>query len=92
MLNIEEGLKPLGEEAVDKVTGFKGVITSVSFDLYGCIQLLVNPGLDKEGKMGESRWMDFDRMEITSNCPVMAVPQFDYTKGPEYKPTSKVIG
>lgn len=27
----------LGLKAEDKVTGFKGVITTLSFDLYGCV-------------------------------------------------------
>jgi len=34
-------LEMLGKEGFDVVTGFDGVITSVSFDLYGCVQAVV---------------------------------------------------
>ena len=36
-------LKLLGLKVKDKVTGFTGIITSVSFDLYGCIQVIITP-------------------------------------------------
>ena len=46
----------LGFRAEDRVTGFKGVVTSVSFDLYGCIQVALNPGMNKDGKLEDGHW------------------------------------
>lgn len=43
MKTVEETLAVLGLPVRDKVTGFDGVITSVSFDLYGCIQVVKTP-------------------------------------------------
>ena len=63
-------LKLLGFKAQDKVTGFKGVITSVSFDLFGCIQAALSAP-EKDGKIGESYWLDTNRMKILSKTPVM---------------------
>ncbi len=56
-------VEQLGYEARDKITGLKGVITSVSFDVSGCIQylLLLKPS---EGKYPESYWLDVNRIEI----------------------------
>jgi hypothetical protein len=34
-------LKLLGTKVRDVVTGFVGIVTSVSFDLYGCVQAVV---------------------------------------------------
>ena len=51
-MDIKKHLEILGFRVTDKVTGLTGVAVSVSFDLYGCIQVIVNPGLDKDGKMG----------------------------------------
>ena len=36
--NILGHLELLGQKVEDKVTGFRGVVTTISFDLYGCIQ------------------------------------------------------
>lgn len=92
MTTIETHLSKLGKPCRDKVTGFKGVIASVSFDLYGCIQAIVNPGMGKDGKLGEQCWFDITRLEVTSDKPVMDVPDFiaglhaSGKKGPAEKP------
>lgn len=91
-MNIDKYMELLGHRAEDKVTGMKGVITSLNFDLYGCIQVTLNPGMDKEGKMRDSLWFDVARMKITSSKPVMDVPDFGekepekYDKGPAERP------
>jgi len=48
--NVQDHLSLLGKEVEDVVTGMSGIVASVSFDLYGCIQAIINPGLDKDGK------------------------------------------
>ena len=45
---LKKHVELLGHRAVDKITGFKGVIDSISFDLYGCIQACVRPAIDKK--------------------------------------------
>lgn len=78
MENVRKHLSLLGKKVEDKVTGSKGVVDSISFDLYGCIQAGVNPGLDKENKQMDCRWLDVSRLKIKSEKPVMDVPDFDY--------------
>ena len=73
---MERYMKLLGMRVKDAVTGFTGVVTSVSFDLYGCVQVIVNPGLDKEGKARDSLWFDFARLKVTAPDPVMPPPDF----------------
>ncbi len=93
MVNVQNHLNMLGMKVKDRVTGFSGVVSSVAFDLYGCIQAIVNPGADKEGKLMDSCWFDISRLEITSKTPVMNRPNFEFgeiaegKKGPEYKPS-----
>ena len=49
----------LGLKVTDQVTGFSGVVTSVGYDLYGCIQAIVTPQLKADAtKLEESRWFD----------------------------------
>lgn len=92
MLKVKEHLNLLGFPCKDKVTGFKGVITTIGFDLYGCIQAIVHPGMDNDGKLGEPIWLDINRLEILANVPVMEQPNFDYgdvaegKKGPSERP------
>lgn len=80
-MNINEHMKLLGLRVKDKVTGFRGVVATIGFDLYGCVQAIVNPGLDKDGKLGEGAWFDVNRLEVQSDKPVMQTPNFDY--GPQ---------
>lgn len=71
----------LGLEARDVVTGYTGVITTVSFDLYGCVQVVVTPKY-KEGKDDiVGRWFDSKRLTVLSKKPVMEVPSFTSVPG-----------
>jgi hypothetical protein len=94
-MKIQEHMELLGMKVSDKVTGFKGVVTSVSFDLYGCIQAIVTPEVSKEGKQEDSRWFDVQRLTVTGKAPVMALPNYEYgyvaegRKGPAEKPCGK---
>jgi len=85
---VDTYLNFLGLKVRDKVTRFEGIITSVAFDLYGCVQGLITP-LSKEGQaQEESCWMDMQRLEILNNKPVMPLPDFkeESIHGPEKKP------
>ena len=83
-----EEIKLLGKKAKDKVTGVEGVITSVSFDLYGCKQAVVHPGTKDDGTIHEVRWFDICRLTITNGIPVMDNPFINGNpeKGPASKP------
>lgn len=71
MVKMKKHLDLLGMTVTDRVTGFSGAVVSVIFDLYGCIQALVHPGLDQEGKIRSSEWFDVNRLKVTSETPVM---------------------
>jgi hypothetical protein len=94
MIDLKKHMNLLGLRVKDRVTGFEGVVTSVSFDLYGCIQCIVNPGTDKEGKPTDSHWFDIGRLEAKTKTPVMPRPEFEWSpeviagglKGPAEKP------
>ena len=66
----------VGFKAKDKVTGFTGVISTVSFDLYGCIQYVITPNA-VDGKLDNGHYFDVTRVDIMSNEPVMTQPNFD---------------
>lgn len=92
MTKIHQHIDLLGYRVEDKVTGLKGVVTSVTFDLYGCVQAIVNPGMGADGKQGEPAWFDVARLVITSHTRVMDLPDYDAgyiaegRKGPAEKP------
>src|SRR4051794_21332220 len=92
MIHVNNHLNMLGLKVADKVTGFKGVVASVSFDLYGCVQAIVNPGVDKDGKPMDSCWFDVARLHVMSSDPVMERPNFEFgpvaegKHGPAEKP------
>jgi hypothetical protein len=76
MSKIDETLRLLGLKVKDRVTQFEGIVTSVGFDLYGCIQAVVTPEMTAPAKVEDSRWFDTSRLEILHAIPVMAVPQY----------------
>ena len=49
---IDNHLKLLGLKVKDRATKFEGIVQSICFDLFGCIQADVRPEeLDKDGKV-----------------------------------------
>lgn len=73
--DVQTYLRLLGFRVRDKVTGFVGVVTSCSFDLFGCVQFVVSPPADEQtGKQADSRWFDECRLVKLSEEPVMVQP------------------
>lgn len=70
--------KLLGFRVRDAVTGMEGVVTSISFDLFGCIQAVVQPDIDKAkpNEIPQGQWYDCKRLTPLADSPVMAVPDF----------------
>jgi hypothetical protein len=87
MNQIQKSMRLLGLRVRDKVTKHAGIVTSVSFDLYGCIQVIVTPEIDKDGKPGDGRWFDEKRLEILHPDPVMEVPDFAEVPGGQELPS-----
>ena len=96
---VKQYLELLGNKGVDRVTGFAGVIESVSFDLYGCVTLILRPPLDSKGEMNDSAWFDIARVKIGQGKKVIESPNFfvddikyriaEGTKGAADKPILK---
>ncbi len=77
----------LGLSAKDKVTGFKGVIDSVTFDLHGCIQASLKPPIDEDGRIPGAYWVDVTRLEVSKER-IIDPPNFaEGYKGPSDKPS-----
>lgn len=76
-MSQQNHLSLLGLKAKDAVTGFSGVIATVSFDLYGCIQAVVTPAVSDDGKMKDGQWFDVTRLVILDDKPVMSRPDFN---------------
>ncbi len=83
MVEIKKHLEKLGYKGRDRVTGFKGVISTIGFDLYGCIQASLTPEVSQDGKAQDGHWFDIARLEITSKKRVIDMPNFDYGKQAE---------
>ena len=85
----------LGYKAKDKITGFEGVIDSICFDLYGCVQAALKPKVKKDGEVPSGNWFDVTRLEIDQKSRIVDMPNFyeGYVaagkKGPADKPTSR---
>ncbi len=87
---INDSIDLLGKKVKDKITCSSGVVTSVCFDLYGCIQVIVKPQkIDKEGNpIASIGWIDINRLSIISNKLVMNRPDFKN----KYKKINEVQG
>lgn len=56
-----------GDEVIEKITGFKGVITGTAFYLTGCTQHLITAKCEKEGKEPIALWYDEGRLNFVKN-------------------------
>lgn len=77
---VDESLNLLGLSATDRVTGFTGMVASISFDAYGCVQAILNPPM-RDGKLGEQFWFDVKRLQLGDR--VMPVPNYTIEFGKE---------
>ena len=68
--NTQRHLDLLGRKVSDKVTGFEGIVTTVSFDLFGCIQAGVTAKDDK------FKWLDIRRV-ISGRRITIDIPDFN---------------
>ena len=76
---IKKHLSLMGHEVQDKVSDFRGVVISISFDLYGCVQADVRPKkLDKEGRLTVGHWVDVARLKVLTKKPLMEQPNFEW--------------
>ncbi len=77
----------LGKMAVDKITGFKGVVVGRCVYLSGCNQLLLVPRVAKDGSYKCGQWFDEQRVDFVGSKVVVLnnskSPGFD-TPGPNY--------
>lgn len=87
---MHEYMKYLGMKAKDKVTGFTGIVSTIAFDLYGCVQIVITPEAGKDGKLGESHWFDAKRLQLLSTQPIMQPQEFaSLVAGAERGPAEK---
>ena len=95
MTKVQEHLDLLGHRVKDRVSGATGIVASISFDLYGCIQAIVDRGIGADGKKLEPGWFDVIRLKRISTEPVMERPDYVEGKiaegkhGPAEKPESR---
>ncbi len=89
MTHIQKHLEILGHTVKDKVTGLEGVVTSLAFDLFGCIQVVITPDCKSSNS---ASWVDISRIQVLSDFHVMPIPDFskgyiaEGLKGPAHKP------
>lgn len=71
-----KGIELLGLKVKDRVTNTTGIVTSVSYDLYGCIQALISPSADTKNRDSQVGWYDIKRITILDDSPVMELPDW----------------
>jgi hypothetical protein len=85
MSTTDQYLEFLGKSVKDKVRGTAGVVTSISFDLSGCVQAAIALPIDKDGKLPDVNWYDVQRLEVTGDM-CLARPTFrqqEHQAGPQ---------
>lgn len=95
---VEKALDILGYVAKDKITGFEGVVESLAFDLYGCVQVALKPTTTKEdGTIKDGMWFDINRLEVSKERRMVPKDFFsmpveeatDWDHGPADKSTMR---
>ena len=85
-MSVHEHMKILGMPVRDIVTGMKGVVSHISFDLQGCVQVYVTPQAKKDGGLPDGAWFDTKRMKVIGKEPIMPLPTFAIVPGGQKAP------
>lgn len=81
----------LGDEVIDKVSGFRGVAVARHTYLNGCARISVQPKVNDDMKLPDS--MSFDEPQLESLTRAVAAPGPQDTGGPEkHMPTARPGG
>jgi hypothetical protein len=57
----------MGNKVRDLVSGIEGIITGRTEWLNGCVQFIVTPPLDKDGKKQDMLWVDWQQLELVDS-------------------------
>lgn len=60
----------LGDEVKCKITGYRGIVTSIAKCITGCDRATVQPPVNKKGEIPTSHWLDLDALEILHKVKV----------------------
>ncbi len=85
---VTKALELLGLKVRDRVTGLAGVVSSISFDLFGCVQAVVVAPVDEKGVLPDGRWFDVSRLEVLDAAPVMEIPGGRFVVARSSKPAA----
>jgi hypothetical protein len=81
LTKLENEMFELGRTYRDLITGFTGVATGHVRYISGCNQVLLQPPVDKEGKLREPQWFDEQRLEVKGTKAIVLdnseTPGFD---------------
>ena len=66
----------LGDEVMDRISGFKGIAVARTVWLHGCERITVQPKVDKDGKRQDMETFDEPQMEVVeANGVLKATPR-----------------
>ena len=91
-MDMDKIFNKLGFKGVDRISGYRGVIESVSFDIYGCVQYLLRREVkDNDPNTDVAAWYDEKRIRVTGKQRVIKCDFKDLCeiKGPAKKPDDK---
>lgn len=81
----------LGQEVKDRITGFQGIAIGRTVYLQGCARVLVQPPLDKDGKMVEAASFDEPDIEVVG-LGVLPKPKEDEPPGGPRPTATRAVG
>jgi hypothetical protein len=70
-----------GKEAIDLITGFRGIVIGFVQYVTGCDQYLITPRCESDNKKPEPEWFDVNRIEFCS--PVLVSVDTREHNGPD---------
>lgn len=66
----------LGSECVSNLSGFRGIVTSRSENINGCLRYFLSPKVGEDGKLPDGYWFDEPELEVVA-APVVKAQQSD---------------
>ena len=80
----------LGQKVRDTVSGFEGIVVSVTRYLNECVRVGVQPATDKDGKLPVAEFFDIEQVELVDQGVRKEAPKvLARTGGPHQPPQQR---
>lgn len=68
----------MGQKVIDRISGFKGIITAIAQYYNGCVRYQVQPRMNKNEEFQDSEMIDQEQLDLIPEKKKLKVPTINH--------------